>query len=105
MLGAYLMLHPKRGVWILIFFMPIRFPAWGVLGAWIGYQMLNAVASDGVGDGVAWYAHIGGFVAGALLVMPMRKARRAPLRQYSDRSVEPSLHLAVARLKRRRPLG
>ena len=77
-LGAYLMLHPKRGVWILIFFMPIRFPAWGVLGAWIGYQIFNAVASDGVGGGVAWYAHIGGFVAGALLVIPVRK-RGVPL--------------------------
>ena len=77
-LGAYLMLHPKRGVWILIFFAPIRFPAWGVLGVWIGYQVINALTSGGVGGGVAWYAHIGGFVAGALLVIPMRK-RGVPL--------------------------
>ncbi len=77
-LGAYLMLHPKRGVWMLFFFTPVRFPAWGVLGVWIVYQVINAVASGGVGGGVAWYAHIGGFAAGALLVIPMRK-RGVPL--------------------------
>ena len=42
-LGAYFMLHPKRGVWILVFFMPMRFPAWAVLGLWIGYQVFNAL--------------------------------------------------------------
>ena len=72
------MLHPRRGVWILVFFMPIRFPAWVVLGLWIGYQVINAVAFGSVGGGVAWYAHIGGFAAGALLVLPMRK-RGVPL--------------------------
>ena len=64
-LGAYFMLHPKRGVWILVFFMPMRFPAWGVLGLWIGYQVFNALVAGPAGGGVAWYAHIGGFVAGA----------------------------------------
>ncbi len=75
-LGAYFMLHPRRGVWILVFFMPIRFPAWAVLGVWIGYQVINALAD--AGGGVAWYAHVGGFAAGALLVIPMRK-RSVPL--------------------------
>ncbi len=75
-LGAYFVLHPRRGVWMLIFFMPIRFPAWAVLGVWIGYQVINALAD--AGGGVAWYAHVGGFVAGALLVVPLRK-RGVPL--------------------------
>ena len=61
---------------MLIFFMPIRFPAWAVLGVWIGYQVINALAD--AGGGVAWYAHVGGFVAGALLVVPLRK-RGVPL--------------------------
>ena len=77
-LGAYFMLHPKRGVWILVFFMPIRFPAWAVLGLWIGYQVFNALVAGPAGGGVAWYAHIGGFAAGALLVVPLRK-RGVPL--------------------------
>ena len=72
-LGAYFVLHPKRGVWILVFFMPIRFPAWTVLGLWIVYQVINALSAGPAGGGVAWYAHIGGFAAGALLVVPMRK--------------------------------
>lgn len=96
-LGAYFMLH-RRGVWILVFFMPIRFPAWGVLEVWIGYQVINALAD--AGGGVAWYAHVGGFVAGALLV-PMRKRgvplfdrgfvrarRRTPYRPPPDAEVE-----------------
>ena len=77
-LGAYFMLHPKRGVWILVFFMPMRFPAWAVLGLWIGYQVFSALVAGPAGGGVAWYAHIGGFAAGALLVVPMRK-RGVPL--------------------------
>ena len=77
-LGAYFMLHPRRGIWLLVFFMPMRFPAWAVLGVWIGYQVINALAFGGAGGGIAWYAHIGGFVAGVLLVVPMRK-RGVPL--------------------------
>ena len=77
-LGAYLILHPRRGVWLLVFFMPLRFPAWGVLGVWIGYQVVNALTAGPAGGGVAWYAHIGGFAAGALLVVPLRK-RGVPL--------------------------
>jgi membrane associated rhomboid family serine protease len=70
-LGAYLMLHPRRGVWILFFFRPMRFPTWAVLGFWIGFQFLNA----GFGSeesSTAWWAHIGGFIAGAVLIIFMR---------------------------------
>ena len=77
-LGAYFMLHPRRGVWILVFFMPMRFPAWAVLGVWIGYQVISALTAGPAGGGVAWYAHIGGFAAGALLVVPLKK-RGVPL--------------------------
>jgi len=45
-----------------------------VLGFWIGYQFLSAsMAAGGAGGGVAWWAHIGGFVAGVILIVPMRK--------------------------------
>ncbi len=72
-LGAYFVLHPKRGIWMLFFFAPIRVPAWAVLGIWAGYQVLNALTTSAEVSGVAWWAHIGGFIAGALLVIPMRR--------------------------------
>ena len=79
-LGAYLVLHPRAQIRVLVFFpFIIGLPAWIVLGSWIGLQALNvATDSGGVGGGVAWWAHIGGFVAGALLIAPMRR-RGVPL--------------------------
>ena len=44
----------------------------GVLGAWIGLQVLNASMSGGAGSGTAWWAHVGGFIAGAALIVPFR---------------------------------
>ena len=99
-LGAYFMLHPRRGVWILVFFMPIRFPAWAVLGVWIGYQVLNALAAGPAGGGVAWYAHIGGFAAGALLVVPLKK-RGVPL--FDRGSSAPAGGRPTSRRPRPRP--
>ena len=106
-LGAYLMLHPRRGVWLLVFFMPLRFPAWGVLGVWIGYQVINALTAGPAGGGVAWYAHIGGFAAGALLVVPMRK-RGVPLFDRGYRRLPQADAIPAAaggRERRRRAMG
>jgi len=69
-LGGYLLLHPKANVnvlmWIIIFISVIRIPAYIVLGFWIIGQFFNA--SFGAEGGVAYFAHIGGFVAGMLLI-------------------------------------
>ena len=69
-LGAYLVLHPKANVnvllWIIIFITVIKVPAFLVLSAWIILQFFSA--SFGSGAGVAYYAHIGGFLAGGLLI-------------------------------------
>ena len=69
-LGGYLLLHPKANVnvlmWIIIFISVIRIPAFIVLGFWIIGQFFNA--SFGAEGGVAYFAHIGGFVAGMLLI-------------------------------------
>lgn len=74
-LGAYLVLYPRRGIWVQIFYVMVRrLPAWGVLGAWAGLQVVNAtILGDGASN-TAWWAHIGGFVAGAILVIPLRRA-------------------------------
>ncbi len=77
-LGAYLMLHPKVRVIVLVLFkipLPLPLPAYIVLGVWILLQIVNAHVGGGIaeGGGTAWWAHIGGFVTGALLVIPMRR--------------------------------
>jgi membrane associated rhomboid family serine protease len=82
-LGAYLMLHPKASVRcllvILVFFRFINLPAWLVLGGWIGLQFAAAPqAFQGTGGGVAYMAHIGGFVAGVALI-PFFKKRHISL--------------------------
>lgn len=65
-LGAYLVLHPKANVnvlfWIIIFITVVKIPAFIVLSVWIISQFF------GSSGGVAYFAHIGGFIAGALLI-------------------------------------
>ncbi len=68
-LGAYFVLHPRVGVWGLLFgIIPIRLPTVIVLGSWIGLEVLNALTSSARDAGIAWWAHIGGFLAGAALI-------------------------------------
>lgn len=70
-MGAYMVLHPKARITILIIFVFIQtvvLPAKVVLGIWFGYQLLMS-ALGGIGSGgVAWMAHVGGFVFGYLLL-------------------------------------
>ena len=71
-LGAYLLLYPRARIVTLIFFgfivRTVEIPAMAVLGFWFVLQFLSALFSSGAAGGVAWYAHIAGFVAGMLLV-------------------------------------
>ncbi|RYY39113.1 MAG: rhomboid family intramembrane serine protease [Chitinophagaceae bacterium] len=69
-LGGYMLLFPTHRIriWFILGFWP--FPAWLCVGLWFLFQLLNgagALGSD-AGSGVAYAAHIGGFVAGMLLV-------------------------------------
>lgn len=69
---AYLMLHPHVRVWVLAFrFIPLRISAMFALGAWILSQFVM-LALPNIGP-VAWWAHIGGIVAGGVLVLFMRR--------------------------------
>jgi membrane associated rhomboid family serine protease len=71
-IAAYLMLHPRVRVWVLAFrILPLRVPAAWVLGFWVVTQFVMLVLAPN--DGVAWWAHIGGMVAGAVLVLFMRR--------------------------------
>jgi membrane associated rhomboid family serine protease len=94
-LGGYLILFPHARVTTLIpifMFITVReIPAVFVLGLWFVLQLFSGVGSLGVADaqdvgGVAWFAHIGGFVAGMILIVLMggrRRSRQAvPVDQY-----------------------
>lgn len=75
-LGAYLILHPQARVLVLIplgfFTRLIYVPAFLVLGLWFVLQFLAAPMQQ-EGGGVAYWAHIGGFVAGLVLIFPFRR--------------------------------
>ncbi len=78
-LGAYLVLFPfarvKTLIFIVVFVTVIRIPALVLLGLWIGLQVMNGMAVSGGAPGVAWFAHIGGFLAGMILILPFRGMR------------------------------
>ncbi|MBL4670737.1 MAG: rhomboid family intramembrane serine protease [Arenicella sp.] len=68
-MGAYIVLYPKVKVHMLVFIMIIRVPAIAMLGYWMGVQLIGGVSSIGAsGGGTAFWAHVGGFAAGAILV-------------------------------------
>lgn len=73
-LGAYLLLFPKATVYTIVFFgffiTTVKIPALIVIGFWAIVQFVNGLIGAGLlkGDGVAWFAHIGGFLAGLLTI-------------------------------------
>ncbi|HEV8081301.1 MAG TPA: rhomboid family intramembrane serine protease [Chitinophagaceae bacterium] len=69
-MGGYLLLFPKRRVTVFFIFTLLRIPAFIVLGSWILLQIANGIGFLGgsEGSGIAYAAHIGGFIAGLLLV-------------------------------------
>ena len=78
-LGGYLVRHPLASVTVLAFVVLIELPALIVIGLWFVLQFMNGLldqGGEGPGGGVAWWAHVGGFVAGAILINVMRPRRR-----------------------------
>ncbi len=70
--AAYLMLHPKVRVWVLVFMrFPLPLPAFIPLLFWVGQQFVMLVI-DGESN-VSWGAHVGGIIAGAVLVLFLRR--------------------------------
>ena len=73
-LGAYLVLFPKARVWILLFLrLPLRIGAMWVLGGWFGLQIFSWWMSRNSDSGIAWGAHVGGFLAGAAITYAIRR--------------------------------
>jgi membrane associated rhomboid family serine protease len=89
-LGAYLVIYPRAKVWSLVpflFFIPLRLPAWLVLGGWFVLQWAYSAgyAASGAGS-VAYLAHVFGFLAGVVVGLIVRLGSPPP--QYP---VHPSL--------------
>jgi hypothetical protein len=82
-LGAYFLLYPRARILTLlplfVFFPVVEVSAFFFLGFWLLIQFLQGSLSGGTGGGVAWWAHAGGFVVGAILLpvfLLLRKAFR-----------------------------
>jgi membrane associated rhomboid family serine protease len=85
-LGAYIVLYPRAKVLVvvplLVIFYTLRVPAWLVLGMWFVGQLLSSFSTRGIdvttsrGPGVAFLAHVGGFVVGVLLISLFVRDRR-----------------------------
>jgi membrane associated rhomboid family serine protease len=79
-LGGYFLLYPHARIVTLVFLgffaQTVQIPAFFFLGLWFLMQILPAVLSIGsAGGGVAWFAHVGGFVAGMVLLIPFKRRR------------------------------
>jgi membrane associated rhomboid family serine protease len=93
-MGGYLVLHPKRRVRVIMLRMLTDIPAYAAVGLWFLFQLISAFGVIGqgpqAGGGVAFMAHIGGFLAGVVLVKlfslgarkPARRLAPPPIRRY-----------------------
>ena len=81
-MGAYIVLYPRAKVLtlviLIVFFFTVRLPAWLILGYWFLLQFLTGVGSLGLqtSGGVAVWAHVGGFVLGALIALLIQRPQR-----------------------------
>jgi membrane associated rhomboid family serine protease len=73
-MGGYLVLFPKVRVYAMVplgfFLTSVALPAWVMLGYWFLIQIVSGLLSSTETGGVAFWAHIGGFVAGVALIKP-----------------------------------
>jgi membrane associated rhomboid family serine protease len=70
-LGGYILLHPSRRVTVILFRFLTDVPAWVAIGIWFAFQLISGLGVLGEGSaqgGVAYAAHIGGFIAGLVLI-------------------------------------
>lgn len=88
-MGAYMLKFPHSRIVtlipIFIFFTTVEIPAWIILVYWFVIQLFSGVgnlAAAGNEGGIAWFAHIGGFVAGALLILML--PTKAAYRRYEE---------------------
>jgi membrane associated rhomboid family serine protease len=85
-MGAYIVLFPRGNVRAIVFYMVMLVPAWIMIGVWFALQLFSGFSTLGGPDvgGTAFWAHVGGFVAGAILVWLFRD-KEAVARQNAVR--------------------
>ena len=82
-LGAYIVLYPNSRVLSLVIIFPVKIPAWVYLGLWFLYQLIEAnyglFSAHSNGGGVAFFAHVGGFIYGVIVARSVfRRTEAAP---------------------------
>jgi membrane associated rhomboid family serine protease len=91
-LGAYIVNHPKAKVIVLIplgfFSQIVKIPALYVLGFWFILQFINSSLSSSEGGGVAYGAHIGGFIFGVVAILFFNKKNK-PLHKTPKKNINP----------------
>ncbi len=99
-MGAYLILFPRSRILTLIpiLFIPyfVEIPAFFFLGIWFFLQFIGAAGSGAQAGGIAWWAHVGGFVTGIILVKVLQ---RVPQTGVTDRMREATLKTGTPRLQ------
>jgi membrane associated rhomboid family serine protease len=78
-LGGYILLHPRRRVTVILFRFLTDVPAYVAIGIWFAFQLISGLGMFGGGSqsgGVAYAAHVGGFLAGLLLIKFFDKGDR-----------------------------
>jgi membrane associated rhomboid family serine protease len=105
-MGAYLILHPHSKILtlipIIIFPWFVEIPAFFFIGIWFILQVMNAAASQGGAGGIAWWAHIGGFIFGILF---LKLALKVPSTGMSSRLNRATAKKKSHRLQVIRPAG
>jgi len=86
-MGGYLVLHPRRRVTVILLRILTDVPGWVAVGLWFAFQLISAFGVIGqgpqAGGGVAFMAHVGGFVAGLALVKLFAVGSQPPMRRAS----------------------
>jgi membrane associated rhomboid family serine protease len=109
-MGAYIVLYPRVHVHMLVFLgfyvTTVAVPAVAMLGYWMLLQLLGGLTTIGGGGGVAFWAHVGGFAAGALLVVFFKNKRLLDRHPYhgwrQQRQATEAWHRIGSNRRRRR---
>jgi len=106
-MGGYLLLFPRARVdvllWYVVGFRMLVLPAWLLLGLWLMLQIWGGVSVPANGAGVAFWAHIGGFLAGAALCLRHWRVRggRHFWRRFHGHPPHPAAHRSIPVVRRR----
>ena len=85
MCGEPFLLHPSRRVTVILFRFLTDVPAWVAIGIWFAFQLISGIGILGEGSqkgGVAYAAHVGGFLAGLVLIKFFDRGGRTAASNY-----------------------